>query len=61
MSDLAATNCNDCGCGCDSGCAITVDATMAVDATMDGELPCLAVETAAPHSLDHLPALLLRK
>ena len=28
--------------------AITVDATMAVDATMDGELPCLAVETAAP-------------
>ena len=20
MSDLAATNCNDCGCGCDSGC-----------------------------------------
>lgn len=28
--------------------AITVDATMAVGATMDGELPCLAVETAAP-------------
>ena len=34
--------------------AVTVDATMAVgatmavDATMDGELPCLAAETAAP-------------
>ena len=44
--------------------AITVDATMAVgatmavDATMDGELPCLAVETAAPASVPRHPSWL---